>query len=385
LILAISIATLCVVGMLMAFWLSKPPPEKALPPAPPKIPESLAGPSGLQVSLLLPARPGRLISPAVLQLEAAIKTTKGTVQWVEFQTNKVPLVRLTVPPYKFNWSAMPVGTYEISAVAIDDFGTTTSSAPVAVVVCSLLPLHGMAWTNSLGMEFLPLPEGGGWLCRHETRLADYVAFKSNHVAQNMRLSSFSQHSDREPVVKVSWLNAGKFCQWLTEREQKMGRLGVQHRYRLPQVNEWRQALRTGIPTKSGFPWGANWPPPPRTGNLRGGEWVRSGAFGVEPLPAYEDGVRYTAPVGTFNPNSNGFYDLIGNVWELCEKRGKNGRMNAVALGGAWSTDNPDELRSSFELPISSESLDRDDLGFRCLLVEEGTNKPSASSFQRNSK
>lgn len=374
LIPVISAAALGVAVLLVAHWISKPAPNIGDPTGASKKPgdlaEVVAGQRGLQVHLLNPAMSSSVTAPAAIKLDAAVEAASGTIQWVEFQTNKAPLARLTAPPYKLNWSSVAAGTYEISVVAADDKGVTASSAPVTVVVTSLLPSRGKAWTNSLGMEFLPMPGGGGWLCRYETRLVDYLAFKSNHVVQNMRLASFSQRSDRQPVVKVSWLDAGKFCQWLTEREQMMGLIGTQYHYRLPQVNEWRLALGSKTTAKTGFLWGSNWPPPPRIGNLRGGEWVRSGAFGVDPLLNYEDGVLYTAPVGTFSPNPNGFVDMVGNVWEFCEKRGKSGRMIAVALGGAWDTDNRDELRYSYEMPISPESLDRDDLGFRCLLDGE---------------
>jgi len=399
LIPAVSAVILGVVGFLSVYWIraSAPRPE-------------------LRVHLLSPASSVVLTAPAALRLEAAIEVTNDTVRWVEFQTNKVSLVRLLTAPYKFDWSSVPAGAYEISAVAMDGRGVSTNSAPVKAdvifpqreatppqrevaspqrevappqrevappqrevappqrevappqrEVVSHRPTRGMIWTNALGMEFLPLHGRTAWLSRYETRLADYLVFMTNHMAQNMRLASFSQHSDREPVVKVSWLDALKFCRWMTEREQKLGLLGMQQRYRLPRVDEWHMALGTNYSTKTGFIWGPKWPPPSRIGNLRGGEWIRSGTFGVEPLPKYEDGVLYTAPVGTFNPNLNGFFDLVGNVWEFCEKPGKNGHTNVVALGGAWDTDNPDELRASYEMQISPENLTRDDLGFRCYL------------------
>jgi hypothetical protein len=323
------------------------------------------------VRLLAPAAARKLIAPARLDLEADA-TADRSIRWVEFQTNQMPLKRLTGPPYKFAWSPIQAGTYVITAVVEDSKGGTARSGSVTVSVASPHPLRGTTWTNSLGMEFLPMPGGGGWLGRFETRLVDYLAFDSSHEGQHMRQASFSHRTNREPVVKVSWRDAGKFCQWLTEREQKSGLLGAQHHYRLPRVNEWRLALGTNATSKPRYTWGPDWPPPPRIGNLRGAEWVRGNDFGVKPLPGYEDGVLYLAPVGIFSPNVHGFYDLIGNVWELCEKRGRTGRLTAVALGGAWNTSDPDELRPSSELAIATESLERDDLGFRCFLADEST-------------
>lgn len=70
-----------------------------------------------------------------------------------------------------------------------------------------------------------------------------------------------------------------------------------------------------------YPWGSAWPPPKGVGNY----------FGKEPkdsLPdanwttAYDhsDGFARTAPVGSFDENKYGFYDLGGNLWEWCSDR-----------------------------------------------------------------
>jgi serine/threonine protein kinase len=336
------------------------PHNPAPPPAEPHIP---------QVSLVLPAKPGRLVAPATLMLEATASVHEANIQFVEFRTNNVSLSRLTTPPYKFSWTVAAAGAYEICAVAMGDKASATS-APVTITIDSVLPARGSSWTNSLGMEFAPLPSSDAWLSKYETRSADFFAFKPDHRTQAMRRVSFLQGSDQEPAIEVSWLEAVKFCQWLTERDRKIGLLDINYRYRLPLAREWRSALGTNIISDNLYLWGKSWTPPGRVGNLRGLECNRTGSFGGETLSGYEDGVQNTAPVGQFGPNANGFYDLIGNVWELCEKPGNGGQPIIVALGGAFDTSDRNELRVASEKPISSPSTEGENLGFRCLLVRE---------------
>lgn len=108
--------------------------------------------------------------------------------------------------------------------------------------------------------------------------------------------------DQHPVVYVSWHDAVAFCRWLGRKEGR--------EYRLPTEAEWEYACRAR--TVSRFSCGDAVADLFRAANVR--HWVRNNHGGVERLKQPHD---YTSPVGTFEPNPFGLYDMHGNVWEWC--------------------------------------------------------------------
>jgi formylglycine-generating enzyme required for sulfatase activity len=126
-------------------------------------------------------------------------------------------------------------------------------------------------------------------------------------------------TDEHPVVKVSWNDAMKFCEWLSKVSGK--------HWRLPKETEWEAAVG-----KMKYPWGDYYPPKKEDGNyaiLADGK--------DDPAKVGVDGVKGTAPVGSFRANALGFYDLGGNVWEWMQDGydEKDPKANRRYRGGSW--------------------------------------------------
>jgi sulfatase modifying factor 1 len=105
----------------------------------------------------------------------------------------------------------------------------------------------------------------------------------------------SSVSDREdhPVTHVSWNDALAFTAWVEGR--------------LPTEAEWEHAARGGNHRRR-FPWGDE---EPDDSVIHCNIW--QGRF--PELNTVADGYAATAPARSFAPNSLGFYNMAGNVWE----------------------------------------------------------------------
>ena len=113
-------------------------------------------------------------------------------------------------------------------------------------------------------------------------------------------------TDAHPVVAVSWNDAQAFCRWLSEKE------GVA--CRLPTEAEWEYACRAG----SDAPYSCGeWQSLREAANI-GDLELRSRFSGATGCAPWNDGFAFTAPVGSFQPNAFGLYDLHGNVGEWCQ-------------------------------------------------------------------
>ena len=206
------------------------------------------------------------------------------------------------------------------------------------------------WTNSVGMEFCLVPPGeflmgstqdvidqeiagdgrrAMWdryrsegpqrvvrittpffLGRHEVTQAQYRSVSGENPSyfqpngNGKKWIGDVDDTDQLPIETVSWMDAIRFCQQLSQSEDypvgyqkdgeefRMLRTG----YRLPTEAEWEFACRAGTVTR--WSCGEN-------------EGLRQHAFWVANSP------RRPSPVGTMLPNALGLHDTHGNVFEWC--------------------------------------------------------------------
>lgn len=242
------------------------------------------------------------------------------------------------------------------------------------------------WTNSLGMVFVLVPRTEVRFSVYETRVKDFAAFAATHPrldgtnwnhALYHGVTPVSPGPDF-PVVNVSWNDAENFCAWLTETERNAGTIPANEFYRLPTDAEWSCAAGIGgretgaTPRdKNGrlekvYPWGRQFPPPPGAGNFA--DRAAFDYFTNWPhIENYDDGFVTTAPVGSFEPNELGIYDLAGNALEWCEDFYDGAHRQKVLRGGAWNNCGPKSLLSSFRQHAAPERFSVV-TGFRCVLT-----------------
>ena len=127
-----------------------------------------------------------------------------------------------------------------------------------------------------------------------------------------------------PVINVSWEDAQEYVRWLS-RETGEG-------YRLPTEAEWEYVARAGTTTASY--WGESEAGQCRHGNGYDRTGHASLGFHGEPA-ACSDGYVNTAPVGLFEPNAFGVYDVLGNVFEWTQDCWNESYRGAPTDGRAW--------------------------------------------------
>ena len=73
-------------------------------------------------------------SPASVAITATAADSDGTIASVEFYQGATKLGQDTTSPYSYTWSNATTGTYTLTAVATDNAGNKTTSAPVSITV-----------------------------------------------------------------------------------------------------------------------------------------------------------------------------------------------------------------------------------------------------------
>jgi formylglycine-generating enzyme required for sulfatase activity len=139
---------------------------------------------------------------------------------------------------------------------------------------------------------------GFWLGEHEVTQAEW-----KHVMKTSPWSGtiYVKEGDDYPATYLTWDDAMKFCEKLTETERGARRLPRGWKYTLPTEAQWEYACRAG--TKSRFSFGDD------ESNLGDYAWFAKNAWHA--------GEKYAHLVGQKKPNAFGFYDMHGNQRDWC--------------------------------------------------------------------
>lgn len=265
--------------------------------------------------------------------------------------------------------------YEVAS-AMGDLASTEARDLVVSLERDASVVFGEAWTNSQGMELVPV--GALLVARNETPSKAYLEYLAELGAL---LDPASANAALDyPASGVGYAEATAFCDWLTRRERDRNLIRPWQRYRLPADLEWSRFAglsgETGATPEErnragggGFPWGSQWPPPPGAGNF--GDASASGILGGKVIADYTDGFETTSPVGRFAPSPNGLLDLAGNVWEWVQEPYSDGSDGLqVVRGGGWNSSEREVLATAYRNPVPAEAKDGF-YGFRYVLEETG--------------
>ena len=180
------------------------------------------------------------------------------------------------------------------------------------------------------------------LSKYEVTFEEYDAFTD--ATGRERVDDMGWGRGRRPVIKVSWYDAIAYTEWLSDQTGET--------YRLPSESEWEYAARAGTGTE--YSWGDSI------------DYDRANCDGC--VSAW-DGEWKTAPVGSFEANAWGVYDMHGNVSEWVQdcwrpsyrgvptdgSAGVRGDCNRRMMRGGSFIHGPRGLRSAIRLTGSSEA------------------------------
>jgi formylglycine-generating enzyme required for sulfatase activity len=251
-----------------------------------------------------------------------------------------------------------------------EFETPTLNAKGEIIARTQHSAQGFAeiLNNGLGIDMLILPSGVYQMGspRHqggpEEQPQHFVTIKSFMMSRFLitqaqwktmmgKLPPCRFRGEDLPVERVSWQDACRFCERLSDKTRR--------NYLLPSETQWEYACRAG--TTTAFSFG-------ETITIDVANFNGEHTFREEPRGFYR---HTTTKGGTFPPNAFGLYDMHGNLWEWCADNWLGDYTSAprdgsayqmkdshyrVARGGSWH-EPPALCRSAARLQVLESDAD----------------------------
>jgi formylglycine-generating enzyme required for sulfatase activity len=203
-------------------------------------------------------------------------------------------------------------------------------------------------------------------------------FEGRDRKYNWQNTGVSSAGEQHPVTNVSRSDARKFCEWLLKKCD--GKVQVRE-VRLPGEAEWEYACRAGSAGR--FCSGDDDERLAKVANIADAAWTEKlGGPNAKAIKS-SDGHAFAAPVGQYQPNEFGLYDLHGNVWEWVEdyfgkysvlpkernaiQRNEQGEIRPILRGGAWYLG-PAACRSANRYVVGAGNSRYGAAGFRIVCV-----------------
>ena len=147
---------------------------------------------------------------------------------------------------------------------------------------------------------------------------------SKNLITEEQYSLFKRSSKSNlPVNNISWIDAAKFCNWLSSKEGFENFYEIKNDqiisfnmdskgYRLPTEAEWEYVAKSNTPEKYIYSWGSDRKINKLVGNIAD---VSTQGILSNFIDDYDDGYDQRSPVGSFRSNQNDINDLTGNLSE----------------------------------------------------------------------
>jgi formylglycine-generating enzyme required for sulfatase activity len=201
------------------------------------------------------------------------------------------------------------------------------------------------------------------------------------------IHGYPLNKPEQPAVRLSWHQAMAFCDWLSEKTAR--------HVRLPTEAQWEYACRAGTATPTWYgDLDTDFSSFANLGDAKLQEFALDTYIRVHLVPnpnkyddwvpkddRFNDGGFVSAPVGSYQPNPWGLFDVHGNVWEWTRSSlrpypyvGNDGRNDPAApgkrvvRGGSWY-DRPKRCRSAFRLAYQPYQCVFN-VGFRVVMEDE---------------